>query len=114
MKRAKRSPLEHVKHLIQKLSAEERQQIVPFLAEFSDSGVQSYDLTEEIEALEKHGTRLPPEGSHDNISLVFIRDLVEIFLANRKIAHARFFAEEFIAAFPAFRDQVALISEAFQ
>src|SRR2546426_10129052 len=95
-----RSPLEHVKHLIKKLSAEDKQKIVPYLAQLSDSGVQSYDLREEIKVLEKHGTVLPPGGSEDQVSLVFIRDLVEARVGNRKVVHARFFHDEFVEGFP--------------
>lgn len=110
----KHSPLEHVKRLIKKLSPEDKQQIVPYLAQFSDSGVQSYDLTEEIEALKKHGQTLPPEGDPTGVSLVFIRDLVEVNLGDRKIAHARFSPDDFAQAYPAFENQIAVISETFQ
>ena len=110
----KRSPLEHVKHLIKKLSAEDKQKIVPFLAEFSDSGVQSYDLKEEFEALKKHGTTLPPGGSPDQVSLVFIRDLVEVHVANRKVLHARFFPDDFAEAFPYHIGQIELTASKYK
>ena len=102
----KHSPLEHVKRLIKKLSSEDKQQIVPYLAQLPDGGVQSYDLTEEFEALKKHGQVLPPEGSPDGVSLVFIRDLVEVRVADRKVAHARFFPKDFEEAFPSYINQI--------
>src|SRR6267154_3024645 len=101
-----RSPLEHVKHLIKKLSAEDRQKLIPFLGELPDSGLQSYDLREEMEALKKHGVRIPPGGSSDLVSLVFIRDLVEVYVANRKVVHARFFPDIFAEASPDYQKQL--------
>jgi hypothetical protein len=109
----KRSPLEHVKHLIKKLSAEDRQQVIPYLAQFSDSGVQSYDLREEAEALKKHGTLLAGD-SPDAISIVFLRDLVEIRVAGRKVLHARFFAKDFAEAFPDYMSQLEWTANAYK
>src|ERR1700730_9700255 len=102
----KKSPLEHVKRLIKKLPAEDQQKIIAFLAELPESGVQSYDLRDEIDALKKHGVRVPPGGSSDLVSLVFIRDLVEVYVANRKVAHARFFPKTFAEAFPDYNKQL--------
>jgi hypothetical protein len=111
---AKKRGLALVKHLIKELSPDERAQLFSYLSEFPDSGVESYDLTEEIDALKKHGAILPPEGSSDNISLVFIRDLVEVRLADNKIAHARFFPDSFAQGYPTFKNQIAITSEGFQ
>lgn len=54
----KKKGLAAVKQLIKQLSAEDRQALIPFLGELPDSGLQSYDLREELEVLKKHGTRL--------------------------------------------------------
>lgn len=110
----KRSPLEHVKHLIKKLSSEDRRQIFPYLAQLSDSGVQSYDLREEMEALKKHGTLLPPGDGHDEVSIVFLRDLVEVHIADRKVAHARFFPDNFVEAFPHYAEALEFTASKYK
>jgi len=110
----KRSPIDHVKHLIKRLTAEERREIVPYLSQFSDSGVQSYDLSGEVQALKKHGIKLPPDGSPTEVSIVFIKDLVEIYVADRKVVHARFFPERFAEGYSNYMNQRQQTAEAYK
>lgn len=112
-----RTPLEHVQHLIKKLSAEDRQKLIPFLGDLPDSGLQSFDLSEEIEYLKKHGTILAsPKDNPDQflVSLVFVRNHVLAEIYRTPILHATFFHDNFVQAFPKFKSQVELLSEAFQ
>src|SRR5437764_722534 len=99
----KYSPLEHVKRLIKKLSAEDRQKLIPFLGDLPDSGLHSYDLREELEVLKKHGKRLTGPGGDDSfylVNLVFVRNLVSVQVLDTEVMRTVFFPDNFIEAFP--------------
>lgn len=121
MKRApvahKRTPLEHVKRLIKKLSAEERQAIIPYLSEFPDTGIKSFNLREELDVLKKHGTRLTSPGDNPDaylLDLVFIRNLVSVEIRGSEILRAVFFPGNFVEAFPKLKWQISITSKTYQ
>jgi len=114
---SKKKGLALVKHLIKELSPKDRAQIFPYLAEFPDSGVQSYDLREEIEYLKKHGTILespPDDPDRFVLGLVFVRNHVLATMYGTPILHATFLPDNFIEAYPKFKGQIADLSERFQ
>jgi hypothetical protein len=114
--RMKRSPLEHAKRRIKKLSLEERKQLISFLGEFPDSA-SSYDPHKEIETLKKHGKRLTgPDGDDDYylVNLVFVKNLVSVQILDTEVLRAVFFPENFIKAFPLSKRGAPLFAERFK
>jgi hypothetical protein len=114
---AKKKGLALVKHLIKELSPKDRAQLFSYLAEFPDSGVQSYDLREEVEYLKKHGKRVTgPNDDEDYciVNLVFVRNLVSVQVLDTEILRAVFFPDNFIAAFPRSRRTSPLFAQKFQ
>lgn len=112
-----KNKLKQVKQMIKELSSEDRQKLIPFLAEFSDSGLQSYDLREELETLKKFGTRLTgPDNDPDYylVNLVFIRNLVSVQILDTEVLRAIFFPDNFIEVFPKSRGKISIASESFK
>lgn len=95
--------LDRVKKMIKKLSTEDRQRLIPFLAELPDSDIHSYDLREELETLKTHGIRLTgpnDDPDYDLVNLVFVRNLVAVQILDTEVLLAVFFPKNFIEAFP--------------
>lgn len=109
--------LEKVKEMIKELSTEERRQILPYLAEFPDTNIHSYDLREELETLKKYGVsaksfNLDPENYL--VDLLFIRNLVSVQIRETEIMRAMFFPDNFIEAFPKLKGFTAKWSDGFK
>src|SRR5260370_36515931 len=77
----KKSALEHVQRLIKKLSAEERQRLIPFLASLPDSGLKSLNSNDELDKLRRSGTVLDGLDS-DLLSIRAIHNLASVEILN--------------------------------
>jgi hypothetical protein len=110
--------LEKVEQMIKELSAEDRQKLIPFLAELPDSGLQSCDLTEEIEAIKNHGKKVKPtqELSSDGylVDLIFVRNIVSVQIDDTEVLLAVFRPDNFIKAFPTSGGKLHLESESIK
>jgi hypothetical protein len=115
----KRSPLAHVQHLIKKLSAEDRQKIIPFLAELPDSGLQTYDPTEELDFLKKHGQKtVAKDGPGEPFfALTFVRNMVQVSLPGEPempVLIAMFYPNNFESAYPKSKWQLDMYANGFR
>ena len=100
----KRSPLESVKHLIEKLSSEERQELIPFLASLPDSGLNSYDLREELGVIQETSKiqKPPPDATIETLFSIVIpvRNVTEIHMKDLEVLRVIYRPDHFIEAFP--------------
>lgn len=109
--------LDKVKKMIKQLSSEDRRKIIPYLAEFSDAGLQSYNLRDELEVLQKYGKRLTgPNNDPDYylVNLVFVRNLVSVEMLNTEVLRAVFFPDNFIDAFTKSKRGIPLMSDSIK
>lgn len=107
--------LDQVKHLIEQLPAEYRQSLIPFLAGLPDSGLRTYNATEEIETLKKHGKRIePPPGTTEQdflVGLTVTKDRVIADILGTDVLYVGFYPENFIRAFPQYKNQTKRLSD---
>ncbi len=112
-----KTKLEKVKRMIEQLSSEDRRTLTQSLTDFPDSGFQTYDLREELEVLNKRGRRLT--GADNNldyylVNLVFVRNLVSVQIRDTEVLRAVFLPNNFIEAFPKFRNNISIMSESIR
>jgi hypothetical protein len=109
--------LDKVKQMIKQLSPEDRRKIIPYLAEFPDTGLQSYDLRDELEVLQKYGKSLSgPDNDPDYylVNLVFVRNLVSVEMLDTEVLRAVFFPDNFIEAYPKSKRGTPLMSDSLK
>jgi hypothetical protein len=99
------TPLEEVQRLIRELTPESRLSLTDFLASFPDSGLQSYDLSEELEIIKQAHKIKPPQHTEDSNFLfellVPMRNVVVIAIAGHSVLHVIFRPDRFVKGFPA-------------
>jgi hypothetical protein len=118
MKAKKRDdPLAHVQRLIKKLPAADRQGLIPFLASLPDSGLQSYNLKEELDIIQdahpiKSPEELPPDvvPGHMFQLVIRVRNVTEIHMEGLEVLRVVFWPDRFAQAFPTSRPNLIPIA----
>ncbi len=109
----KKSALEHVQRLIKKLSAEERQRLIPFLASLPDSGLKSLNSNDELDKLRRSGTVLDGLDS-DLLSIRVIQNVVSVEILDAEVLRVWFFPDNFNDAYPRSPHGIPLMSASFK
>jgi hypothetical protein len=98
-----KNKLKQIKQMIRGLSAEDRQQLIPFLAELPDSGLTSYDLDEEIKVIDEAWRKQNIKSDYDPekylFDMVFLPNLVSLRVLGAEVLRVVFRPENFYENF---------------